>query len=253
MEVYQPAHHHPTESTGINWKQYLIEFLMLFLAITASFFVGNLRDRYGERQREMQFIKSLVEDLKRDTAQVREYIEINSQIGHYCDSLQLEILNHDVFRNSNLLYDYSREVVKYVRYYPTDRTMEQLKRAGNMRLIRNWDISNLITEYDSWTRYLAQADLQLREENIRYRNLLVKFLDGSSYDRLNQFGSFMKGNMRTQGNPGFIVRDEMKLKELYNEAFALKILINTCNDESIVVLKEAENLLSALQKEYRIN
>ena len=45
----------------------------------------------------------------------------------------------------------------------------------------------------------------------------------------------------------------MKLKELYNEAFALKILISTCNDESTVVLKEAENLLSALQKEYRIN
>lgn len=152
-----------------------------------------------------------------------------------------------------MLYDYSREVVKYVRYYPTDRTMEQLKRAGNMRLIRNWDISNSITEYDSWTRYLTQADLQLREENIRYRNLLVKFLDGSSYDRLNKFGSFMKGNLRTQGNPGFIVRDEMKLKELYNEAFALKILISTCNDESTVVLKEAENLLSALQKEYRIN
>ncbi len=37
------VHHHPHVHHSKKWKNYLYEFLMLFLAVTAGFFVENLR------------------------------------------------------------------------------------------------------------------------------------------------------------------------------------------------------------------
>src|SRR6266513_63220 len=56
MEVHPHTH---TERK--KWHHYFWEFLMLFLAVTLGFFV--------EHQREKQFMQSMLEDLKSDTAQ----------------------------------------------------------------------------------------------------------------------------------------------------------------------------------------
>jgi len=252
MEVYHKRHHDMSEVKGNYWKHYLFEFLMLFLAVTSGFFVENLREHSSEHKREKQYIQSLAEDLKIDASQLTAYIQFNNSTIAYCDSLQFDIMHGDVFKKSNDFYDHCRELARYVRYYPTDRTMEQLKNGGNMRLIRKWNVSNAITDYDRQTRFMTEVDMQLKEENAKYRNYLVEFLDGSSYDRLNRPGSFMDTAIRTKGNPAFIDNDEKKLKIIYNEAFSLKILFNSSNTSATNVVREAKDLLLLLQKEYGI-
>ncbi len=60
-EILQPTtdnmevHHHPHVHHSKKWKNYLYEFLMLFLAVTAGFFVENLRENYIEHHRAKQF------------------------------------------------------------------------------------------------------------------------------------------------------------------------------------------------------
>ncbi|MFI5186807.1 MAG: hypothetical protein ACHQF0_08790 [Chitinophagales bacterium] len=252
MEVYHKRHHSLPGEKESYWKHYLFEFLMLFLAVTSGFFVENLREHSSEHKREKQYIRSLVEDLKIDTLQLNAYIRFNTGIIAYCDSLQSDITHKDVFKNSNDFYNYCRELARYVRYYPTDRTMEQLKNAGNMRLITKWNVSNAITEYDHQTRFMTEVDMQLKDENSKYRNLLVEFLDGSSYDQLNRPGSFMDTDVRTKGNPTFITNDERKIKIIYNEAFSLKILFSSGNNSARNVVRQARILLLLLQKEYGI-
>ena len=46
-----PAH----GETGKNWKTYLWEFLMLFLAVFCGFMAENFREHQVEHQREKQF------------------------------------------------------------------------------------------------------------------------------------------------------------------------------------------------------
>ena len=250
MEVYHKHHHDPSGKEKY-WKHYLFEFLMLFLAVTAGFFVENLREHSSEQRREKQYIRSLAEDLKNDTLQLNTYIRFNEAVMSYCDSLQLVIINQDVFKNSNAFYNHCQELARYFRYYPSDRTMEQLKNAGNMRLIRKWSVSNAIAEYDRQTRFMSEMDAQLRDENLKYRNYLIEFLDGSSYDQLNGPGSFMNNN-RTTGNPGFIVNDGRKLKIFYNEAFTLKILLSSNNRYATRLIQQIKDLLVLFQKEYSI-
>jgi hypothetical protein len=226
---------------------------MLFLAVFCGFLAEWQLERTIEHQREKQFIHSLVEDLKRDTAQLTLYIRFNKSILKYCDSAQYLIANTDIFKNSNSFYDYSSELARFMRYYPTDRTMQQLKNAGNMRLIRNWNVSNAITDYDSKTKLLTELDQQLSEQTIKYRNYLIEFFDLTSYDRHNPVGSFMDNKDGTKGNPGYIANDLRTAKMIYNQIFTLKIFFASVDRSAEALIVEGKQLLEFLQKEYHFS
>lgn len=196
---------------------------------------------------------SLLEDLKIDTAQVSSYIRFYKSIRNFCDSVQLSLAHGNIFKNSNEFYNNTRKLAQYNRYYHTDRTMQQLKNAGNMRLIRKWNVSNAITEYGTQTKLLAEIDQQLNEEIIKYREFLIELLDLSSYDRSNPFGSFMDMDVRTRGNPGFIYADRKKSLVIYNQAFTLKIFLHGVENSAVAVSTSAKQLLDLVQKEYEIN
>lgn len=248
MEV----HHHPRATDRNSWKHYGFEFFMLFLAVFCGFLAEWQLEHAIERRREKQFIRSLAEDLKRDTAEAAAYIRFNETTLRYCDSLQACLTRPDLLQHSNAFYDYSRELARLARYNPTDRTMQQLKNAGNMRLIRKWAVSNAITAYDSQTRLLSELDGQLNAQKTKYRDHLIQFLDLSSYDRLNEPDSYMESFIQTRGNPGFIAMDERKARLLYNEAFAVRIFSDLLIRSAAGVKKEAEELLVMLREEYGV-
>jgi hypothetical protein len=244
--------HHPHVEKK-SFKEYFFEFIMIFLAVTLGFFAENIREHRAEHEREIQFMHSLLEDLKIDTAQVSNYIRFYRSIRNYCDSIQLTIAQTNIFRNSNDFYNYTRKLAQYNRYYHTDRTIQQLKNAGNMRLIRKWNVSNAITEYDTQTKLLAEIDQQLNDEIIRYREYLIQFLDLSSYDKSNPFGSFMDMDVHTRSNPGFISEDSKKSLVIYNQAFTLKIFLNGVENSARSVFANGKQLIDLVQKEYEIH
>lgn len=244
--------HRHTHTKRNNRTHYVWEFFMLFLAVFCGFLAEWQLERTIERHREKQFIHSLVEDLKRDTSQVRSYMLYNKFIRSYCDSVQQCVRNTDIFKNSDSFYNYARELARFTRYYPTDRTIQQLKNAGNMRLIRSWNISNAITDHDSKTKFLAELDEQLNEQIIKYREYLIEFLDLSSYDRQNPVGSFMDINIQTRGNPGYITNDLKMAKMIYNQAFTLKVFLQAVESSANELIDNEIQLLNLLKMEYRL-
>lgn len=245
MEVHRHSH-----TARKNGTYYVWEFFMLFLAVFCGFLAEWQLERTIEHQREKQFIRSLVEDLKRDTSQVRSYMRYIGIVLNYCDSVQHCVGNSDIFKNSNSFYNYARELARFTRYYPTDRTIQQLKNAGYMRLIRNWKVSNAITDYDRKTKFLAELDVQLNEQIVKYREYLIEFLDLSSYDKQNPVGSFMNNKIKTQGNPGYITNDIKMAKMIYNQAFTLKMFLQAVEFSANELIANGKQLLDLLKIEY---
>src|SRR5260221_11493643 len=65
MEV----HHHPgSHGQKKHWKEYFLEFIMIFLAVTMGFFAESYREHLSDRTKEKEYIKSMVEDLETDSA-----------------------------------------------------------------------------------------------------------------------------------------------------------------------------------------
>ena len=137
-------------------------------------------------------------------------------------------------------------MARYVRYYPADRTIGQLKNGGNMQLITNWHLSNAIADYYSKNKFMEEIDQQLNDETTRYRRYLIDLLDLSSYDQLNTPGSFMDNNNQTNGDPAFISNDPAKLKIIYNEVFALKAFLYNSVVKAEQLIANADKLLPLL-------
>src|SRR3954469_7686727 len=70
METHA-QHLHKAPSHG--WKHYLFEFLMLFLAVFAGFLAENQREQMVEHQHEKKYIRSLIQDLEKDTVNLQTY------------------------------------------------------------------------------------------------------------------------------------------------------------------------------------
>jgi hypothetical protein len=58
MEVHHHSHHPK------KWKEYITEFLMLFLAVSLGFLAENLREGYVEKERSHELVSSFIKDVE---------------------------------------------------------------------------------------------------------------------------------------------------------------------------------------------
>lgn len=169
MEV----HHHPI-ATGLHaerkrLKHYLFEFFMLFLAVFCGFLAENQREHIVDNQREKKYAASLLDDLKKDTADLSNDIPFWKTLLNTIDTLRTEIQKPADQRNDLLLYKCARFMRFYNNFAYHDRTIDQLKNAGNFRLIRNARISDLLIDYDATIR--SELHDQEMQSNAIWQNL----------------------------------------------------------------------------------
>jgi hypothetical protein len=82
MEV----HHHP-EVEKKTFKEYLLEGLMIFIAVMMGFIAENIRENITNNEHARQLTSQLVQDLKSDTARLNRIFEAQTQILKANDSL----------------------------------------------------------------------------------------------------------------------------------------------------------------------
>ncbi|MFN6295822.1 MAG: hypothetical protein ACK4Y0_07460 [Bacteroidota bacterium] len=178
MEVHHP--HHPTHKK--KWSEYIIEFLMLFAAVTLGFFAENQREHYVEGHREIQFMESLMDDLAKDKIEVnsaREYT--TTQISNLDTAISLLSKNNWTSENIKIFYRVSLKTGGNRPMTFIDKTSSQLK-SGGMRLIRDKEVSRLITEYWQLIAQLNEFETQtifMYKANIK--NMAYKIIDGTKY------------------------------------------------------------------------
>ena len=123
---------------------------MLFLAVFCGFLAENIREHLIEKERERQYIVSMVDDVTRDTVQVSDAYNNSIQRLAGFDSL-LNSVHETPYSDSTLklLYYLNRKYILSRTGFPfTKRTISQLKNAGGLRLIRNQAASDSIILYD---------------------------------------------------------------------------------------------------------
>ena len=79
-------------SNKTEFKNYVFQFLMVFLGITAGFFVENIRENYVESKKAEEYAGSLYEDLTADTAYLHHAINSSLLTIQRIDTL-LSLLN----------------------------------------------------------------------------------------------------------------------------------------------------------------
>lgn len=145
MEVHHP--HHPMHKK--KWSEYILEFIMLFAAVTLGFFAENLREHYVEKHKAIVSVQNLYKDLKQDSIS-------------YLYGLNERRKQDSTFIIINNLYEkksITNEIpsVYIAHSYLTIRTMpimnsmalDQIKNSGTLNFIENEDLKKAIQSYAS--------------------------------------------------------------------------------------------------------
>jgi len=245
MEVH---HHSHTERK--KWTHYLFEFLMLFLAVFAGFLAENQREHYVEHKRERMYIRSITEDLRQDIDQLDSIVRTRKRLDNIMDSL-LYLMNYaDTKQYGNEIYYYTRQIPRTFRFYTIDRTLSQLKNAGNWRLISNQKVSDDLANYDNLVHSLTLY-IEQREESlvlILYQSI-DKMFDNRVFEKMIDGLNFIK----PINNPQLLSYDKSDINEFCNRVHFRK----NSNLYFIVVaeklLNEAKKTLTLIEEEYHLN
>ena len=246
MEVHHHAHH---EHGKKNWKSYFWEFLMLFLAVFSGFLAENQREHYIENKRERKYIESFIQDLKADTTSLEFYINIRTQKRRYLDSLVLLLSTGQYKIMGNETYFFARSVLNADPFVSTDGTMQQLKNAGNLRLIHSAAVTDSILSYDQFVRSLYEWD----EVDTRIRTSFREiggtiFSSAEFYKTIDSDMTFL----RPTTNPQIITDDPAIINKV---SFQIQYLSTVTLGNLLRakrLKKRAINLISLLKQEYHL-
>lgn len=248
MEVHPHTH---TERK--KFTHYLWEFLMLFLAVFCGFLAENFREHVVEHNREKQYIESMVNDLKTDSAGIQNVIKRNKRQVSGFDSL-LQNIYHRPYTDSSLrtLY-YLKETYTLVRSLMifSNGTISQLKYSGGLRLIRDKVAADSIVNYDMLTAWVEGQGEGVDFSGKKLLDLSVKIFDGENvldYNSSSNYRDILSSNKKFP----LLTNDERLIKEYANLAkFKKDVIINYIR-QLIILENRIPGIIQFLKKEYHL-
>jgi hypothetical protein len=249
MEV----HHHPDiHHKPKKWKEYFLEFLMIFLAVSLGFIAENLREHLTERAKEKQYIEGFIRNLKDDTASLRHVIEKDRQQAKGVDSmLKLSHVNMNIDSNRKSFYYY---VISYCYnsavFKSSDATLQQLKSTGDYRLIEKDHVADSLTKYDTDTHDVyGQGDYY----EIYYKEILSRLDELTDMTVLGDT-SFIKGGIVMNKTFPQLRSENGKLATFFNKILVFKLITSSYVENDLEPqLKNSKRLIKFLKTKYSID
>ena len=246
MEVH--AHSHTPRK---KWTHYFWEFLMLFLAVFCGFLAEYQLEHKIEKTRERQFINSLINDIKADTARLGSIISSRDSREAQLDSLFFLINSDTVANHTKDIYFIAVTIPRniIIQFIPNDGTLQQLKNAGGLRLIRKHWIADSIVKYDVAERSLEKLAEQEKDIVNIFRETAPKILNAF---QLNKMVDADNNPIRIAFDPPLEAGFKQFLNEFNYRIVSVKNVNKGYRRETKKLLLQASILLSTLKKEYHL-
>lgn len=248
MEV----HHHPDlHHKPKKWKEYFLEFLMIFLAVTMGFIAENIREHFVLKKHEKEYMVSLVRDLNNDIAGLTRSEASVTRYVHSADSIFSLFKNADYKNTSSDIYYFGRTIALRNLWRSNDGTIQQLNYSGGLRLIENKSVIDSIQDYINKLKVLSQflslEDAQLSE----YRKAMNKVFSGFV---LNDMLDMQTGMAATHLN--YNPELQSTAKNDINDLAVQIALVKTNRVNQLIIMKglktEAGSIIKLINKEYSL-
>jgi len=253
MEV----HHHP-EVEKKGFKEYILEGLMIFVAVTMGFFAESLREHINEGKRAREYAVTLVRDLKEDTVTLHKYVKRANYASANVDTLMKMLTANDP-RNipSGKLYWYGLFGGAQLAFSPHDATLLEMKNSGSLRYFSNPKLNRQVAEYDQLLQLFRELEAQEQGIYTEVRKARAQLFDFKYNDAANTVVQriYVKYNQASidsfiHTNPPLLSYDKVVFNE-YIEMVRSRFMKNSCN-RADTLKHHATLLIGALKKEYSL-
>ena len=247
MEV----HHHPElHHKPKKWKEYFLEFLMIFLAVTLGFIAENIRENIVNREKEKHYVENIIADLKTDTANITLSIHMQNLLLNKMEGVlkipfeKLDDLSIQDTLYKNLVPFYASSYI----FVQNNNTVTQLKNAGGFNLFTNQKaVDSISAAYyysDSWIKINTDLYTKSYERTNDIATQLMRLPEALySFDDTTQIPIPFSNKIVIQHNI-------ILFEQLYSNIRYQKGQLIICVETEKKYFQMVERLLKFLQSEY---
>jgi hypothetical protein len=247
------VHHHPDiHHNRKKFREYFIEFIMIFLAVTLGFFAEGLRENISERARAKEYALMLLKDVINDTIELHSAMaRYQSYIGSIDTLKQLRKSEKDNVTDIDFFY-YSRPVFSAGRMPFNDATLQQVKNSGNLRFFHSLKLKEKISDYDNITRsFSLRQEFELNWVPILngfYNSLFVYDTKVIVEDKLSN--GYPLDSLKRE-HYKFLIRDTVQINKFLNFCdYRKRQWQSRITGNIIPILEVARQLIAVLKNEY---
>jgi hypothetical protein len=246
MEVH---HHHRRSNKPRKKKEYLFDFLIIFVAITGSFFAENLREHFVDRHKEKVYMVSMLQDLKSDSTSLGIIIQQNNEQIKGLDSLLDVIKNNIVGKSIKQFYHLDLKYsLDYTGFNPVNRTIKQLMNTGGLGLIKVKAVSDGIVGYDNALNAVLTHGELLGSQFARTINMQSEIIDFLALKKI-QLGSSV---FELKKYPALLSANKKTINSYYFNITIFKGAITGYTKRLEALKEQATSLCKLIQKEYNL-
>jgi len=250
MEV----HHHPKVERK-RFREYFLEFIMIFLAVTLGFFAENIREKIADERKVRQYVVSMLRDLKSDTENYHMYDSLSLTYCALVDTIFDD--TKDTNAESTRLYYVARKLTMSGSFVSgiNAKTYSQMTSTGGFRLIKHQAIADsialyyeLIKSFDNWAELQRQRINDLIAINDKVFDARGFFSVYKSIERNERPDEVMQKYKFSLINKDTLAMNAVLMHDQYFYGF-MKLMIKRCDGASA----QATRLINLLKKEYSIS
>jgi hypothetical protein len=244
MEV----HHHPNVEKK-TFKEYFLEFLMIFLAVAMGFFAENIRENVSDSRKVHQYSKSMIRDIKSDADECDSDLLWMGRQVHVYDTM-LSLLDADK-PSLNKLYYFVVKTFQYFGYKGTYLTIDQLKSTGGLRLFENDQAADSMNFYYENSRG-AEDYMNTYMKSFYYYHEDAFYL--FQYSLIAGAKFYSREELLNPALKLKLLNNDYQLRQrVYNKLFALRAITLEYIDDIENLKGDALECIKFLKREFGIN
>jgi hypothetical protein len=238
------------ENKPLQYARYAIgEIVLVVIGILIALQINNWNEEKNEHKIEKDYMQNMLEDLRNDRDIYQNFQKRNIEIYSLVDSIVqgLKAENRKE-RVSELSYWARMVTIKWIIIHPVERTYQQMKSSGHLRLVKDKTVSEGISNYYN---SLAEFD-GYNEAGILWAADYVEAL-GKIFDAEILLKIMRERKMQEAMPSDLLTEDPIILNQLMNSLQYFNGALNLGEAGSVSRQKTAEDLIVLIRTTYNLN
>ncbi len=169
-------HHHP-EPGKKNFKEYFLEFLMIFLAVTLGFFAENLREHFAQNSSTKEYLEACRDELLQQQQLFDRYKGVYQRQIVACDSIKSIFFSKQENSKIDVVKRFLVPSVTQTEIPFNTSSYDQMVSAGALRFIGNIDLRDSLATYKGQIEILKNFNARFLQTLFEYMNSVARLID----------------------------------------------------------------------------
>lgn len=249
------VHYLPSNRHLKSLKEYILELIIIFLAVILGFIANDFRDTYVEKSKAKEYATLLYNDLNMDNSSIQRVYNEKAWIELKYDSVETILATKNIYEFNEFIYYVERYLSNTTKFTTQDITYQQLRNSGNSKYIKDINlyikIANYYTLYDQYNAIETGYGGSYRKDLTGIESTLFNPRDLTSLDN-TKASNFYNLALRPAIPLKPIIRDIENLKLFYIKIDEAK---KHANNTKLLLQKQKEvglDIMKVLKEEYQL-